>query len=277
MTTPLQETKMAQQDQSRQQSADRSQSGASAQQGGSQATRSAQQGGSTQVTQSGGRQGSAQSRYGAPSRRAMSGYDVAPLSGAFGGGPFMLMRRISDEMDRLLQSFGLDRSLLSDQGRGAGAGGQGLATVWSPRIDITERNNKLVIQAELPGVRGEDVNVQIEPDAVIIQGERRDENERSDKGLYVTERFYGSFYRMIPLPEGVDVDQANATFRNGVLEIELPLGQQQRGRRLEVREGTGTSSGSTASGSSSAGMASSSGTSGASGSSGSSDSTKGAQ
>jgi HSP20 family protein len=266
---------MAQQDQSRQQSADRSQSGASAQPGGSQATRTAQQGSSTQVTRSGDRQGGAQSRYGVPSRRAMSGYDVTPFTGAYGGGPFTLMRRISDEMDRLLESFGLDRSLLPDQGRGAAAGGQGLATVWSPRIDITERDNKLVIQAELPGLRGEDVNVQIEPDAVIIQGERRDENERSDKGRYVRERFYGTFYRMIPLPEGVDVDQANATFRNGVLEIELPLGQQQRGRRVEVREDSGTSGGSSASGSSSGGTASSSGTSGASGSSGSSGSTSG--
>lgn len=263
---------MAQQNQSRQQSADRSQSGASAQQGGSQA-----ESGSTQVTQGDGRQGSAQLRYGAPWRRAMSGYDLALPSGAFGGGPFMLMRRISDEMDRLLESFGLDRRLLPDPGRGAGASGQGLATVWSPRIDIAERNNKLVIQAELPGVRGEDVNVQIEPDAVIIQGERRDENERSDKGLYVTERFYGSFYRMIPLPEGVDVDQANATFRNGVLEIELPLGQQQRSRRLELREDTSISSGSSASDRSSEGSASSSGASGASGSSGSSDSTTRAQ
>jgi HSP20 family protein len=214
----------------------------------------------------------------------MSGYDVAPFAGAYGGGPFTLMRRISDEMDRLLESFGLDRSLLPDQGRGAAAGGQGLATVWSPRVDITERDNKLVIQAELPGLRGEDVNVQLEPDAVIIQGERRDENERNDKGRYVRERFYGSFYRMIPLPEGVDVDQANATFRNGVLEIELPLAQQQRGRRLDVREGTGTSSGSTATssgstaaGSSSGGMASSSGNSGTSGSSGSSGSTTGAR
>jgi HSP20 family protein len=119
--------------------------------------------------------------------------------------------------------------------------------------------------------------VQIEPDAVIIQGERRDENERSDKGLHVTERFYGSFYRMIPLPDGVDVDQANATFRNGVLEVELPLGPQQRGRRLEVRDVTDSSTGSTTSGSSSGGMASSSGTGGASGSSGSSGSTTRAQ
>lgn len=266
---------MTQQNQSRQQSADRSQSGASAQQGGSQATRTAQQGTSTQVTHSGDRQGSAQSHYGVPSRRATSGYGVAPFFGVYGGGPFTLMRRISDEMDRLLESFGLDRSLLPDQGRGAAAGGQGLASVWSPRIDITERDNKLVIQAELPGLRGEDVNVQIEPDAVIIEGERRDENERSDKGRHVRERFYGSFYRTIPLPEGVDVDQANATFRNGVLEIELPIGQQQRGRRLEVHEQTGASSGSTASGSSSGGMASSSRTSGASGSSGSPEATTG--
>src|SRR2546421_624903 len=74
----------------------------------------------------------------------------------------------------------------------------------------------------------------------IIRGERRSEREEDEEGYYRSERSYGSFYRSIPLPEGVKAENANATFRNGVLEITLPAPEraEQRSRRLEIRAGT---------------------------------------
>jgi HSP20 family protein len=84
----------------------------------------------------------------------------------------------------------------------------------------------------------DDINVDIEDDQIIIQGERRDERESNEQGFYHTERSYGSFYRSIPLPQGIDAEVANASFNNGVLEITMPKPERkQRGRRLEIGEG----------------------------------------
>ena len=169
------------------------------------------------------------------------GSGSADVGSGLGAGPFQLISRLSDEMDRLFESFGMGAAWPRSTGRAAGqSGGPGLRTLWAPHIEVAERNGKLLIQADLPGVRKEDVNVQIEDDAVIIQGQRHQENERNEGGFYHSERSYGSFYRVIPLPEGTDAEQANATFRDGVLQIEVPVPQQrQRGRRLEIRDGGG--------------------------------------
>jgi len=114
---------------------------------------------------------------------------------------------------------------------------------WAPRIDITQRNNEMVIRADLPGMNKDDVKVDVTDEAITIQGERHRERDDEHGGIYRTERSYGSFYRSIPLPEGAMVDQAKASFRNGVLEITMPAPPEQvnRGRRLEISEGLGTS------------------------------------
>jgi HSP20 family protein len=228
-----------------------------------------------------GRQGTSQSRYGVQRR---GGYDASQYGGGYGSGygggygagPFSLMRRISDEMDRVFESFGMGRNFLPEemgQGRSRGAL-QSTASLWSPHLEVFERNGKLVIEADLPGVKRDDVNVQIEQDAVIIQGQRQQQSENNDqRGYYHSERSYGSFYRMIPLPEGVDTEQATAIFRDGVLEIEVPMPrQQQRSRQLEVRDGNmgSTQGGTSAQGSTGSSGSSASGTSGSTGSSGSS-------
>jgi len=114
--------------------------------------------------------------------------------------------------------------------------------MWSPHIEVFERNGKLVVQADLPGIKRDDVNVRIEQDALIIQGQRQQQQTTNQRGYYRSERSYGSFYRTIPLPEGTDTESATASFRDGVLEIELDAPrEQQRGRTLEIREGGSTS------------------------------------
>jgi HSP20 family protein len=174
---------------------------------------------------------------------SMSPYSTGFESGYGGSGPFAMMRRISDEMDRLFENFGMGRGAFPafDQAGGwtGDARGQPSApSMWAPHIEVSERDGKLLVQADLPGIKREDINVQIEQDAIIIQGHRHQEQSGSESGYYRSERSYGSFYRTIPLPEGTNAESASASFRDGVLRIELDAPrEQQRGRKLEVRDG----------------------------------------
>jgi len=96
-----------------------------------------------------------------------------------------------------------------------------------------------VVRADLPGLKKDDVKVDITDQGITIHGEGRQEQQSEQGGIYRTERSYGSFYRQIPLPEGAMTDQAKAAFKNGVLEITVPSPPDQvtRGRRLEISEG----------------------------------------
>jgi HSP20 family protein len=136
--------------------------------------------------------------------------------------PFSLLRRMTEEMDRAFQEVGMER-----EGRG-GAG-------WAPAIEVSQRDGKYYIQAELPGMDPKDVKVEVENDALIIQGERKFEHEEKDGGVQRTERQYGAFYRSIPLPPGANVDQAQAKFNNGVLEVAIPAPGLQTRRSIPVQ------------------------------------------
>ena len=153
------------------------------------------------------------------------------------GSPFGLMRRLSEDVDRLFDNFGFggafSRNAWPTTGQRAGA-----PSLWSPHIEMYEREGKLVVQADLPGLRKEDVQARIEDDAVILSGERKQETQRNEGGNYLSERSYGSFYRAIPLPDGADAANAKATFRDGILHIEMPLTQRQRGRTLSISDDT---------------------------------------
>jgi len=154
--------------------------------------------------------------------------------------PFTFMRRFSEEMDRLFDDFGFGGSWLgSSYGRDISPIGEFRQSLWSPQIETFEREGQLVIRADLPGLTKDDVNVEITDYAINISGERRNEDEERREGYYRSERSYGGFFRSIPLPEGVNAEDANATFNNGVLEITMEAPQfQSRGRRLEIKEDT---------------------------------------
>jgi len=107
---------------------------------------------------------------------------------------------------------------------------------FEPQIDLLQRGNELVVRADLPGVRPDDVVVEVGDDALTISGERQQERVDENGGIRRVERTYGAFFRKIPLPEGAIADQAKANFNNGVLEVTVPAppDQVQRGRRLEI-------------------------------------------
>jgi HSP20 family protein len=139
----------------------------------------------------------------------------------FSSSPFELMRRFSEEMDRAFGGWGLSR----------GRGGGGEMAIWSPAVEVFERDNNLVVRADLPGLGKEDVKVDMTDEGLVIQGERKREREEKGEGWYRSERSYGQFYRLIPLPEGANAEQAKAKFENGVLEVSVPIPEAQRRRR----------------------------------------------
>lgn len=104
----------------------------------------------------------------------------------------------------------------------AWSGRPGPAGVFGPSTDIAEADDHVVVEIELPGMSDKDIDITMSEGALSIRGEKRVERENKSKGVYMSERSYGAFYRTIPLPPGLDTDKAEATFRNGVLEIRLP-------------------------------------------------------
>ena len=184
--------------------------------------------------------GTGQQGSGSGMQTHRAGMPTAPYYGAFGGSPFSMLRRMREDMDRLFDSFGSWRSLVpSELAQPAlfGNAGEGALGLWTPHVDVREQDGRLIIAADLPGVRKDEVNVEITPEAVTIQGERRRESTSDERGYYRSERSYGSFNRTIALPEGAEVDTASASFHDGVLQIELQLPRQQtKARKLEIRE-----------------------------------------
>jgi HSP20 family protein len=154
----------------------------------------------------------------------------APTSG--GVAPYRTLQQVADEMDQMMSSFGLaPRWSSSPIWRNATAG------LWAPDVDVYQREDQLVIKADLPGLRKDEVSVEVADDSVIIQGERKTELKDEREGYFRSERSHGSFCRVIPLPEGAITDQAKASFHDGVLEVTLPAPPQAtRGRKLEITE-----------------------------------------
>jgi HSP20 family protein len=150
------------------------------------------------------------------------------------------MHRFSEEMDHLFDDFSFGRGSWGfgwpELGRGLMR--RDLERAWFPQIEMQRRGNQLVLRADLPGLKKEDVHVEIDPNnCLTIQGERRkDWSEEGEEGRYLSERSYGKFYRCIELPEGANVDNINASFQDGVLEITVPSPetQQAASRKIEV-------------------------------------------
>ena len=227
----------AQDDRSGQQGSMGSQPGAGSQPGGQvqQQAGGARQQGDSSGTSS--QQGSQQEGYspssgqqgGALSRRGSGG-----MPSVFGTrSPFDMLRRLDEDVDRLFQQiWGGGRSLM--RGRAAEA-----PSMWMPQVELREEGGKLHVCADLPGLKKEDVKLSLEGDQLVLQGERQSSREEGRQGgsFYHSERSYGSFYRTIPLPEGVDPQTAQADFKDGVLDVtfDAPRRPQQQSRQIEIR------------------------------------------
>ena len=132
--------------------------------------------------------------------------------------PFALMREMKAEFDRVFNEPGWP-ALRWPTLRFAGEP----EAAWNPGIDVFERDNRLVTKIDLPGLKKEDIKVEVTDGHLAISGDRKREEEEKGEQFYRCEREYGSFYRAVPLPEGVKFEDVKATFADGVLEVSVPL------------------------------------------------------
>jgi HSP20 family protein len=148
------------------------------------------------------------------------------FEGAFG---FPLFQRLSRELDDLFDTFAVERQFTGP-----------VNTMWTPDVEVFTKNNEVVVRADVPGLKKEDITIELTDEAIVLKGERKQEKEEKRDGYYQTERFYGSFYRALPLPEGVKIENAKAVVHDGVLEITVPMEKvEAKTRKLEVTEAPG--------------------------------------
>lgn len=140
--------------------------------------------------------------------------------------PFRELRSLQDEMNRLFLS-NVARGDERELARGA----------WTPSVDIFENKESLVIEAELPGMKPEDVNVSIENNVLTLHGERKFEKKDEGDNFHRVERSYGSFTRSFTLPPTVSSENVNAVFENGVLKLTLAKREEAKPRRIEIKVG----------------------------------------
>jgi HSP20 family protein len=147
--------------------------------------------------------------------------------------PFGLLRQMTSEFDRtfddpFLSSFHWPSRIFAAP----------RAINWSPEIDIFEKDNRLVTKVDLPGMKKEDVKVEVTDGYLAISGERTSETEEKKDNVYRCEREYGSFYRAVPLPEGVKIEDVKASFSDGVLEVSVPLPAKPEAkvRKVEIQD-----------------------------------------
>ena len=107
---------------------------------------------------------------------------------------------------------------------------------WNPRVDIAESDDRFVVKAEIPGVEMGDIDISLVDGNLVIQGEKKHENEEEGKNFYRVERSYGSFKRVFALPSRVDVENVSASYEDGVLSVTIPKTGEVRSRKIEIEK-----------------------------------------
>lgn len=145
------------------------------------------------------------------------------FEGTFG---FPLFQRLSRELDDMFNSFGIERNFAEP-----------VKSVWTPEVEMFTKNNELIVRVDVPGLKKEDISIELTEESLVLKGERKFEKEEKKEGFYRAERSYGSFYRALPLPEGVKIENAKAVVHDGVLEITVPMVKvEAKTKKLEITE-----------------------------------------
>jgi HSP20 family protein len=134
------------------------------------------------------------------------------------------LRTLRDEMDRVFDTFFLTPSLKRVDG-----------SIWAPAVDLKEDTNNFIVSAELPGLKREDIQVEIENNTLMIKGERKFEKKEEKENYHFVERSYGSFYRSFTLPKNVDAEKISAEYKDGVLHVTLPKREEVKPKKVEVK------------------------------------------
>jgi len=129
--------------------------------------------------------------------------------------PFAELGELRSRMDRMFGEIGESR--------------------WMPPIDVVRDNGNIVVRADVPGIKPEEVKVEVEDDILTVSGEHDETKEEKDRDYLRRERRYGSFSRSLALPTGVEVKDIKATTHDGVVEVTIPLPKQPEKKKIEVK------------------------------------------
>lgn len=151
----------------------------------------------------------------------MNWWKLAPRSAEYA--PLARMRSDIDRVfDRFFREpFDIDRNSNTDE--------------WLPMLDVKEAENEIVVRAEIPGVAPKDVNVTLSGNTLVISGQKEDFKEEKGDSSYISERRFGAFRRMVPLPEGIDAEKVAAEQDNGVLTVRVGKTKATRPRQIAVK------------------------------------------
>lgn len=133
--------------------------------------------------------------------------------------------RLRGEIDRLFRDF-------FDMGP-FGLPFQGGELV--PAVDLSETDKEIVVNAEIPGMNANDIDISLNGRVLTIKGEKRQDQEEKEKDFHRLERRYGSFSRSFELPVDVDVEEVKASYKNGVLNLTLPKAKEQEVKKIEIK------------------------------------------
>jgi HSP20 family protein len=122
--------------------------------------------------------------------------------------------------DRFFDDFGLPE-LSSDK-------------QWLPTIDVSETDDHVIVRAEVPGMDKKDINITMSDGLLTIQGEKKQEKEEEKENYRFVERHYGSFSRSLRIPNGVDADKIDASYKDGVLKVAVPKSEPEKSRKIEI-------------------------------------------
>jgi len=127
---------------------------------------------------------------------------------------------IQDEMNRMFNSV----ARTSDSGTG----------VWGPSVDISENENEIVVVAEVPGMKRENINISIQDNVLTLKGEKKRESDENEENYHRIERSYGVFERSFSLPSVIQTDRVTASYKNGVLSIKLPKAEEAKPKQIDI-------------------------------------------
>ncbi|MGD0519036.1 MAG: Hsp20/alpha crystallin family protein [Thermoguttaceae bacterium] len=136
---------------------------------------------------------------------------------------------LRNEMDRLFDSFVREPFGMLDWP--AFMGGE----KWWPAVDVAEMDKEVTVRAEIPGIDPKELDVTVTGNQLVVSGEKKESTEKKDKGFYHNEARYGSFRRVIPLPEGVDSEHVDAQYANGVLTLTLQKTPAAAAKKIEIK------------------------------------------
>lgn len=134
------------------------------------------------------------------------------------------LQELKKEMDRLFQEF-FGKTWFPERWE---------SVEWMPAVDVSETENEIIVKADLPGVKPEDIEISLSENILTIKGEKKREEEEKKENFYRVERYYGSFMRSISLPCDIDEEKIQATYKDGVLKIVLPKKPEEKKRVIKV-------------------------------------------